>query len=188
MKLITLITGMFFLIGGIGYGQQDEPESAVESSQSATANLAEAPLYNSEKERVGIATLMEAPEGVRVSVQAYNLTPGLHGFHIHEVGECNTPDYKSAGGHFNPYGNKHGLKDPKGPHAGDMYNLLVGPEGTATAVMIAPLATLGSGANSLFDQNGSAIVIHSGPDDYRTDPAGDAGDRIACGVITKITK
>ena len=188
MKLITLIIGIFFLTGGIGYSQQGEPESAVESGQSATVNLAEAPLYNSEEERVGIATLIESPDGVRVAVQAYNLTPGLHGFHIHETGKCDAPDFKSAGGHFNPYGNKHGLKNPEGPHAGDMYNLLVDPEGTASAVMIAPLATLGSGSNSLFDQNGSAIVIHTGPDDYGTDPAGDAGDRIACGVISRVEK
>ncbi len=183
MKLITLIIGILFLIGGSGYGQQGEPESDVESGQSAAGVLAKAPLYNSQKGRVGIATLMESPEGVRIAVQAYNLPPGLHGFHIHETGKCDPPDFKTAGGHFNPYGNKHGLKNPEGPHAGDMYNLLVGPEGTASAVVIAPLATLGSGQNSLFDQDGSVIVIHTGPDDYRTDPTGDSGDRIACGVI-----
>ena len=188
MKLITLIAGTLFLIGGISYGQQDEPEPEAKSSQSAADMLAKAPLYNSQKGKVGIATLMESPEGVRVAVQAYNLPPGLHGFHIHETGKCDAPDFKSAGGHFNPYGNKHGLKNPEGPHAGDMYNLLVGPEGTASAVMIAPLAMLGSGQNSLFDKDGSAIVIHAGPDDYRTDPTGDSGDRIACGVIERVGK
>jgi Cu-Zn family superoxide dismutase len=146
------------------------------------APLAKARLMDKDGNVVGYAVITE---GDLLQV-AYNLTglpPGLHAFHIHETGACEPP-FKSAGGHFNPYGAKHGLKNPEGAHAGDMANILVGPDGTASGVRYAPLATLKEGArNSLFKEGGTAIVIHEGPDDYMTDPAGAAGARIACGVI-----
>jgi len=110
---------------------------------------------------------------------------GQHGFHIHEVGKCTPPAFLSAGGHFNPTGAKHGLLDPDGPHAGDLPNLWIEADGSADYTVTTNLITLGPGKRSVFDKNGSALLIHTGPDDYITDPAGDSGDRIACGVITR---
>jgi Cu-Zn family superoxide dismutase len=148
--------------------------------------LATAELMNPEGRVVGIAVITESPEvGVRITLNAYGLPPGPHGFHIHAVGKCEPPDFKSAAGHFNPYGRKHGLRNPEGNHAGDLLNLMVDPDGTAAALRTAP-ATLGPGKGSLMEADGTAIVIHRGPDDYMTDPAGEAGPRIACGVIRAV--
>jgi Cu-Zn family superoxide dismutase len=152
----------------------------------ADSKMAASELINDQGKTVGYATFLEGPDGVEIAVQVHDTPQGLHGFHIHAVGKCETPDFKSAGGHFNPFERKHGLKNPEGSHVGDMPNLLVGPDGTSSAVVLAPLATLGSGKNSLFHPGGTALVMHAGKDDQRTDPAGDAGARIACGVIRRV--
>jgi Cu-Zn family superoxide dismutase len=148
------------------------------------AMLAKAKMHNAEGEKIGYAVLTEGDDGVWISLGIHSLPPGPHAFHIHSVGECEAP-FKSAGGHFNPFGRKHGLRNPEGPHAGDLQNILAAPDSTVAAVRLAPLATLGEGENSLFRPGGTAVVIHAGPDDYMTDPAGAAGARIACGVIKK---
>jgi Cu-Zn family superoxide dismutase len=145
-------------------------------------------LLNPEGKKIGIATLTEGPEGVTIVAHVHSLTPGPHAFHIHSVGKAEAPSFKSSGGHFNPYGKAHGLKNPNGRHAGDLPNLQVGPDGVGTTVMLASLVTLGEGVNGLFDEDGSALVIHAGPDDNNPgdDPqnkAGNAGARVACGVI-----
>jgi Cu-Zn family superoxide dismutase len=152
----------------------------------AESKMAAAELIDNQGKTVGYATLVEGPDGVEIAVQVHDMPQGLHGFHIHAVGKCGTPDFKSAAGHFNPFGRKHGLKNPEGAHAGDMPNLLVGPDGTASKVVLAPLASLGLGKNSLFPPDGTALVIHAGKDDQVTDPSGDAGARIACGVIRRV--
>ena len=152
----------------------------------ADSKMAAAELIDIQGKTVGYATLVEGPDGVEIAVQVHDMPQGLHGFHIHAVGKCETPDFKSAGGHFNPFGKKHGLKNPEGSHAGDMPNLLVGPDGTASEVVLAPQESLGPGKNSLFGPDGTALVIHAGTDDQMTDPAGDAGARIACGVIKRV--
>lgn len=157
--------------------------SAVACAQ--TGQVAKAELHNAKGEAVGSATFTETPEGVAIALAVYNLPPGKHGFHIHTVGKCDPPDFKSAGGHFNPHGKKHGLKNPEGAHAGDMPNLEVGSDGTASVEVVVKEATLGPSAQSLFQTDGTAIVIHADPDDEMTDPAGNAGARIACGVITR---
>ena len=150
-----------------------------------TGQVAKAQLHNATGEAVGSATFTETPEGVAIALSVYNLPPGKHGFHLHTVGKCEPPDFKSAGAHFNPYGKKHGLKNPEGAHAGDLQNLEVGVDGTAKVEAVAKGVTLSPGAHSLFQPDGTAVVIHANPDDEMTDPAGNAGPRIACGVITQ---
>jgi superoxide dismutase, Cu-Zn family len=152
----------------------------------ADSKMAAAELINNQGKTVGYATFVEGLDGVEIAVQVHDMPQGLHGFHIHAIGKCETPDFKSAGGHFNSFERKHGLKNPEGAHVGDMPNLLVGPDGTASEVVLAPLASLGSGKNSIFHPDGTALVIHAGKDDQITDPAGDAGARIACGVIKRV--
>ena len=156
----------------------------------STANLAEArspkaiaELIDTNGEAIGEATLEETPEGVKIALIASLLPPGTHAFHIHEQGSCEPPDFKSAGGHFNPRGKKHGVKNPQGHHAGDLPNLVVGADWKVDIEVIAGGVTLGPGKNSLISEKGTALIIHADPDDDATDPSGNAGARIACGVI-----
>jgi Cu-Zn family superoxide dismutase len=142
-------------------------------------------LKNAEGEDVGTATFTPTKGGVKVQVQVANLPPGNHGMHIHAVAKCEPPEFKSAGGHFNPSGKKHGLHNPEGAHAGDLPNLAVAKDGKAKAAFTSKGATLGEGEDSLFGPDGTALVIHADPDDEKTDPAGNSGARIACGVIEK---
>jgi superoxide dismutase, Cu-Zn family len=151
----------------------------------ARAQTATADLRNAQGTVVGHARLTQEPGGVRLEVDVSRLTPGLHGFHIHAVGTCEPPGFTSAGGHFNPDGKQHGHKNPAGPHAGDLPNLMVGPDGSGRADLAAPDVTLAGGAHSLFQPGGTSLVIHADPDDERTDPAGNSGARVACGVITR---
>jgi Cu-Zn family superoxide dismutase len=121
---------------------------------------------------------------VRVAVTGYRLPPGGHGLHIHAVGRCDPPDFTSAGGHFNPGGKQHGRSNPAGPHSGDLPNLVVAASGEAGLDITTKAITLGPGPNSILAQP-TALVVHANPDDDRTDPTGNSGGRIACGVITR---
>ncbi len=131
---------------------------------------------------MGIVTLTEGPHGVLVSADVSGLSPGGHGFHIHEVGKC-SPDFGEAGGHFDHDNSGHGLMHSVAHHAGDLPNIFAAADGTARADHFTDAVTLGSGPSSVFDADGSAIIIHAKPDSYGADPA--AGDRVACGVISK---
>ncbi len=146
---------------------------------------AKAELKDAQGKAVGTARLTQLKNGVRISLQVTGLPAGTHAFHIHNVGQCEAPDFKSAGPHFNPEGKKHGLKNPEGPHAGDMPNFTVSAKGKGKTSYLDTRVTLGQGANSLFHEGGTALVIHEKADDDMTDPAGNAGNRIACGVIEK---
>lgn len=149
----------------------------------AAAQAATAALKNADGKEVGSANLTQTPHGVLINVSVKGLPPGEHAFHVHAVGKCEPP-FTSAGGHFNPGGKKHGIMVAEGSHAGDMPNLHVPQNGDLTVEVLNAAITLEKGKpNSVYDADGSAIVIHAGGDDYKSDPAGDAGGRIACGVI-----
>lgn len=149
--------------------------TAAQDSATATAEL-----KNVDGQPVGQVQFQETPHGLIVTAKVTGLPEGAHGFHIHAVGQCEPP-FDSAGGHFNPDDHQHGIENPEGMHAGDLPNLTVPASGEATVEHFAE----GLALDDLSDDDGSAVVIHANADDYATDPAGNAGDRIACGVVSR---
>lgn len=130
----------------------------------------------------GSATLTQTPVGVLIEAELTGLPPGAHGFHVHATGQCEPP-FESAGDHFDPRGAQHGYLVDGGPHGGDMPNIHVPDSGDLTVEVMSPFISLAGGEAMLFDDDGAALLIHSGADDYESQPSGDAGDRIACAVI-----
>jgi superoxide dismutase, Cu-Zn family len=137
---------------------------------------------------VGQATLTEVGGGVRIVLEASGLPPGPKGIHLHAAGKCEPPAFASAGDHFNPHNTQHGLLNPSGPHAGDLPNLTIDADGKGRLETFTERVSLGGGSASLFDDDGTALVVHAAPDDFRTDPSGQSGPRIACGVVEKPPK
>ncbi len=171
-KFVTSVITLVMLLGFGGLALAQEPATATAELQDVDGNS------------VGTVTFTEGTDGVAISATVSGLAgdAGEHGIHLHAVGSC-SPDFGAAGGHFNPAGAEHGLDNPNGPHAGDGPNLVLAEDGSATYEAVNDRITLGEGDNSLFDADGTAVVIHAGPDDQATDPTGNSGDRIACGVI-----
>ena len=175
MKTLALLVTIGALVSGCSAMSQPTPGN----------NNATAELKNATGQPVGTARLSQLSSGVRVVLEMRGMPPGAHGVHIHEVGKCDPPAFTTAGGHFNPGAKKHGALNPAGPHAGDLPNVTIGPDGTGRLESMAELVSLGAGGTSIFDADGSALVVHAGLDDFQTDPAGNSGARIACGVIVK---
>jgi superoxide dismutase, Cu-Zn family len=150
---------------------------------SAAAQSANAQLKDTNRQDVGTVSLLQTPAGVLLKLSLKAMPSGEHAFHIHAVGKCDPPSFESAGPHFNPSNAHHGIMVGPG-HAGDMPNLHIPPNGSLEVELINASITIDMGKpNSVFHPDGTAVVIHSGKDDYVTDPAGNAGSRIACGVI-----
>ncbi|MBO6767076.1 MAG: superoxide dismutase family protein [Erythrobacter sp.] len=154
-------------------------------SELPTDRVAETTLRFANGLPAGTVQLLSNGQTVSVAVAAVGMSPGEHGFHLHTTGKCNAPDFKSAGGHLNPGNASHGSLSPGGKHLGDMPNLTIGPNGSGSAEFVLE-GNATSVLDSVFDEDGTAVVVHAGPDDYRTDPAGNAGPRIACGVLERI--
>lgn len=151
----------------------------------AAAQTAKASLKDGGGKDVGAAELTQTPAGVLIKMSIKGLPAGDHAFHVHAVGKCEPP-FTTAGGHFNPGNKKHGIEASDGAHAGDMPNLHIPASGDLTLEVLNSAIMLAKGqANSVYDADGSAIVIHAKADDYKSDPAGNAGDRIACGIIAE---
>ncbi len=168
MKNLFLALGLIFLLS---------------CSLASPESRATAELKDKDGKTVGRALFRERSDGVVVRLEVKGLTPGLHAVHVHAVGKCEGPGFTTAGGHFNPMGKKHGLKSPDGAHAGDLPNMLVLKDGSGRFEAKTDVITLKAGPASLFDRDGSALIIHAGVDDNTTDPTGNAGDRAACGLI-----
>lgn len=180
MKYLSLISA-----GALALLLVASPVAPLRADEGA-ALLARAELTDGQGKTVGVATLTQGEKGVIIKLELKGMPAGEHAFHVHESGKCEGPDFKSSGGHFNPFGKKHGAKNPEGPHAGDLPNITVAADGTCTAEVTATLVTLAEGKNSLLGGTGTCLMIHEKADDETTDPAGNAGARIACGVIQKV--
>jgi Cu-Zn family superoxide dismutase len=170
---------MLTLAGCAGMGGlADEGADSPSSPASVRADLRDA--SGAVKAR---ATISEAGGGLRLRIEAAGLAPGAYGAHVHAVGRCDPSDFASAGPHWNPAARQHGKDNPQGMHKGDLPNLMVGADGRGSFEIDLEGARLSGGADALLDSDGAALVIHAKPDDYRTDPSGNSGARIACGVL-----
>jgi superoxide dismutase, Cu-Zn family len=172
MRAVLLCSALLMFLSAAGASAQE---------------VAHAEFRDGQGRRVGEATISQTPRyGVLIRASFDGLPAGTRAFHIHEVGRCDAPDFQSAGGHFNPFGREHGWHNPRGAHAGDLPNLHVPESGRLTIEVLAFESLLSARAvSSLLGGGGRALVVHEGTDDYRTDPTGDAGGRVACAVIVR---
>jgi Cu-Zn family superoxide dismutase len=184
-KAKILWLGLAIIVGGVlSYvaAQQAQQEQKNKAPQSVTVEL-----KNGQGESVGNAVITSlGSKGVRIKLDVKNLPAGQHAIHFHEMAKCEGPTFETAGAHFNPDSKMHGLKNPKGPHVGDMNNFTVRPDRSSTQTVTNKHAMFAAeGMHSIFGTNGTSLVIHAKADDQKTDPSGNSGDRIACGVVSK---
>ena len=182
MKHFKAIAAMSVL-GIVGCDNSDEIGNGQQSGVSAQANVS---VQGTPAATASTTLDVEAAEqdgGVRIAVAAAGLPPGEHGLHVHEIGRCEEPGFTSAGAHWNPTGREHGRDNPAGAHAGDLPNLVIDSAGRGRTEFVISGATLVGGARPMYDNDGAALLVHAKADDYRTDPTGDSGDRIACSVL-----
>lgn len=175
---------ILILAAAVAIGGYVTESSALKPDGASGARKATAVLVDAGGAQKATATLTQKRSGLRLVIDATGLPPGLHGVHIHTVGQCTAPDFASAGGHWNPTHKMHGKDNPMGEHMGDLPNLTIGADGTGHLDMTVPGAMLSGGDMPLLDADGAALVIHAAADDYKTDPSGASGGRVACGVIT----
>ena len=153
----------------------------------ATATSATASMRDANGKELGTVKLADTEDGIDVAGRPSGLPPGDHAIHLHAVGRCDPPKFESAGDHWNPTNRQHGTQNEQGPHLGDLPNFTVGQDGSATIQATTPSGTL-RGANALLDADGAAVVVHAKADDYKSQPSGDSGDRIACGVVEAVRR
>jgi superoxide dismutase, Cu-Zn family len=168
---------------GVAGTQVQEPQPGVAAG--APQDTIDVQLQGRDGQPAGVARLVHRDDGVEVHIRVSGLTPNQeHGFHVHETGTCETPGFQSAGGHFAPHGRQHGFQNPQGPHAGDLPNLRANAQGSVDTMVVAQnIRVRAAGPESVIREQGAALVVHANPDDYRTDPSGNSGDRIMCGVV-----
>ncbi|HEX9932883.1 MAG TPA: superoxide dismutase family protein [Allosphingosinicella sp.] len=181
MKTATLATAAAatLVLAACAAGSREAPEPVQTAPSAASAQLRE-----SGGRTVASASASDVGDALRVRIEAAGLPAGVYGAHLHAVGRCDAPTFETAGPHWNPGNREHGRDNPRGQHAGDLPNLLVGTDGRGSFEFTVPGAGLTQGARRLFDADGAAVVIHARPDDFRTDPSGNSGARIACGVLS----
>ena len=172
-------------LGLVSLTASADPAPAKKPAPAPAAKPVTVKLADAKGKAIGTATLTAVDTGVSIALDLHDLAAGDHAIHVHQTAKCDGPDFKSAGGHFNPDNKHHGMDNKEGPHAGDMPNFTVDAKGKVKATVVATGVTLGDDAHSVFTGGGTALVVHAKADDMKTDPAGNAGDRIACGTITK---
>jgi Cu-Zn family superoxide dismutase len=187
------LLGGALIIAGCGQQAVDQQVTAVNGTNSAAPANAVAPagegsghsIVDAAGATVGFVTGMLNTQGLKLDINVYKLPRGQYGMHLHEVGKCDPPDFASAAAHWNPLNNQHGHQNPQGPHKGDLGNIDVGADGRAhvTPMIAFPIAAAGQPREANLSATGLSLVIHKNADDEKTDPSGNSGDRIACGVV-----
>lgn len=172
--MAAMVAGAVALGGCMTNGAEEQGAADIDTARATLRSVA--------GEARGEVTVTETSGGLRFAIVGVDLPQGVHGVHVHAVGRCDAPDFTSAGPHWNPTNRQHGRDNPQGQHAGDLPNLIVGTDGRGTLEITIP-GRLTGGPNALLDADGAAFVVHATADDMRSDPSGNSGARIACGVI-----